>query len=51
MGIIYLVMEIITNYLSATCETTNGQVVSVVLASITLGLVLGLIFLDRKGNR
>lgn len=44
-------METITNYLSATCETTNGDVISVVLASITLGLVLGLIFLDRKETR
>lgn len=44
-------MEIITNYLSANCETTNGEVISVILASITLGLVIGLIILDRKETR
>jgi hypothetical protein len=48
-------MEIITNYLSSPCETTNGQVICVVLSSITLGLILGHLLgmrsEERKANR
>jgi hypothetical protein len=44
-------MEIITNYLSASCETTNGQVISLTLSAIILGLVLGLIATTRKASR
>ena len=36
-------METITNYLRTTFETSNGEVIGVVLSSIILGLVLGLV--------
>ena len=44
-------MEIITNYLSASCETTNGQVISLVLSAIILGLVLGMVAQSVREGR
>ena len=44
-------MEIITNYLSASCETTNGQVIVLALSGIILGLVLGMVAYSGKANR
>jgi len=39
-----------TNYLRTTFETSNGEVIAVVLSSIILGLVLGLV-LQALGSK
>jgi hypothetical protein len=44
-------MENITNYIKAGCELTNGQVISIMLSGITLGLVLGMVAEMRRNNR
>lgn len=44
-------MEIITNFLRTTFETSNGEVMAVVLSSIILGLVLGLVAQEMRNRR
>lgn len=47
----YLVMQNITNYLSASCDTTNGQVITLTLSSILFGLILGVIAQGVRAKR